>query len=204
MGDLVITNDKAEYVARNFDNSLYVTTNKNKALRGTNYTKLSNILATLPKFMRGRNFYIKIEQSDEENSKRKAKYFCCKKTDSTLLSFQSEIDALVDENKDLCEQLSLCDKALLDLEHYIEFSKFSASEGYKISKMMKDILTTRREVKNKLKIINVLKRTRNELNGIKTQTYNPRILKDLFKKGVDEEWEKIKTLNYYCEEKINS
>lgn len=45
------------------------------------------------------------------------------------------------------DQIKICDNKLTDIEHYIEMANFNASEGYKLSKQIKDIRVLRREHK---------------------------------------------------------
>lgn len=75
-------------------------------------------------------------------------------------------------------KLSRLDKALTDIDHFVEANTFSASEGYMILKMRQDILKERREVKNRIRSMSYKE---------KTYTYTPRILTELFvakKKGI--------------------
>lgn len=75
-------------------------------------------------------------------------------------------------------KLSRLDKALTDIDHFVEANTFSASEGYMILKMRQDILKERREVKNRIRSMSYRE---------KNYTYTPRILTELFvakKKGI--------------------
>lgn len=68
-------------------------------------------------------------------------------------------------------KLSRLDKALTDIDHFVEANTFSASEGYMILKMRQDILKERREVKNRIRLMSYRE---------KNYTYTPRILTELF------------------------
>ena len=96
-------------------------------------------------------------------------------------------------NKDYLNQsLSLVDQEISDIEHYIEFNKFSACEGYKLAKMLKECRLRRREIKNQLKIVEVASThsitslfkgtTSQALDNIQNQQYTPRVLNNLFNK----------------------
>lgn len=74
--------------------------------------------------------------------------------------------------KELSAQLSELDKELTDMDHFIEFNKFSASEGYMILKMRKDILEERREVKTQIHL--------QQIKEGRAARYHPRVLKELF------------------------
>lgn len=46
------------------------------------------------------------------------------------------------------ESLSICDRKVSDILHMIEFNEMSASDGYKMAKMLKDVLRERRVYKD--------------------------------------------------------
>lgn len=46
------------------------------------------------------------------------------------------------------ESLSICDRKVSDILHMIEFNEMSASDGYKMAKMLKDVLKERRVYKD--------------------------------------------------------
>jgi hypothetical protein len=48
---------------------------------------------------------------------------------------------------------------LQDVMHIIENENFNASEGYKLSKMIKDARIQRRDLKNEIETLNILKKT---------------------------------------------
>lgn len=100
-------------------------------------------------------------------------------------------------NKDwLLEQESNLDKQISDILHWIEFNDFSACDGYKLCKALKDLRLQRRNVKNELEVIRIIGvhtcsnlangKTGNAINGLNTRKYEPRVLSELFeKKKVD-------------------
>ena len=67
------------------------------------------------------------------------------------------IDGIITETllkqEEMRKMESLLDKELADIDHIIEFSNFNGYEGYLLAKRMKDILITRREIKNELRIM---------------------------------------------------
>ena len=95
-------------------------------------------------------------------------------------------------------EINYYQEELQDLEHYIEFTNLSASQGYKIAKEIKDVRMKRRELKNELEYLEIIeKRMKNALRHqdgisqvadginrtterISTRTYTPRVRKDLF------------------------
>ena len=116
-----------------------------------------------------------------------------------LEQFQKNFDGLAQQFRDikgnkewLNEKLSELDKKIVDIEHYLEFYTFNASDGYKLAKRLKDILIERREIKNQIKIIEILDNSTcaGMMSGIASKKvsqaikgdfeYTPRILKEMF------------------------
>lgn len=105
-----------------------------------------------------------------------------------LKEIQAELNTYFSE---LNNELSIVDKEIVDLEHYIEFYNFSASQGYNAYKMLQERFIKRREIKNKLDKCSIIwngnikefadnRSVINKINGLKNKKYNPRILKELF------------------------
>lgn len=211
----ILTNKEGKYLARSPNNKFYATSDINKALVYTDSVKMANILNnTLPKIYRKDNFYlsqIKDVEDEEVNSSFKLTELNTKEIKDKFQSLKKDIDDMASNKKILQSQLSLCDKEISDLEHYIEFNSFSASEGYKLSKMMQNILKKRRQIKKNLKVIEILQtqcgnissqRTQRSLENVEHQSYVPRVLNELFTKGVDAEWLTKNCSSYYSSKKI--
>ena len=118
-------------------------------------------------------------------------------TDEKIISSQEVLSNLEDicielkKRKHMLNlELSTADKKKTDIEHYIEFYQLSASQGYKVAKMLKDCLEERRNIKNELQIIDnalgmsigyIANGKGHDLLVKKTdKQYQPRILKELF------------------------
>jgi len=89
----------------------------------------------------------------------------------------------------LSDNIQKLDLEIIDIQHAIEFNKVDIVGGYKYYKMLHDILVQRREYKDELKKINIIRGTLSKdmvdtmirsLDGIDTQQYQPRILGELF------------------------
>lgn len=90
----------------------------------------------------------------------------------------------------LQDQQSEIDKQINDILHFIEFEKFSACEGYKLCKALKELRLKRREVKNELELINIINshtcnniangNTNKAVVGLENKQYAPRVLSELF------------------------
>ena len=94
-------------------------------------------------------------------------------------------------NKDwLLDMESEVDKEISDIMHFIEFNNFSASDGYKLCKAIKDLRLRRRKIKNELELINIINvhtlnnvalgQTNKAITGLDNKKYAPRVLSDLF------------------------
>ena len=90
----------------------------------------------------------------------------------------------------LLDEESNIDKQISDILHYIEFYNFSASDGYKLCKALKDLRLRRRKIKNELELINIVNtqslnnvasgQNNKAINGLDDKKYAPRILQELF------------------------
>jgi len=114
------------------------------------------------------------------------------------------ITIVKDEWEKLRNYLSIADKKILDVEHYIEISKsLNASQGYNSYKLLKDILEDRRRIKDQIselqplikvieesnlntsKVMGSLYQSIKDKNRISkdeenNRKYNVRVLKELF------------------------
>ena len=93
---------------------------------------------------------------------------------------------------ELSEELSKYDRQRTDVEHYIELNagKLNACDGYKAYKMLQDVLTRRRKVKDELQVIQValdrivspddLAQIDTKVKELESRKYIPREFKHLF------------------------
>ena len=90
----------------------------------------------------------------------------------------------------LFDEESNIDKQISDILHYIEFYNFSASDGYKLCKVLKELRLRRRDVKNKIELISIINthtcnniangNTNKAIDNLSKKQYVPRVLNDLF------------------------
>lgn len=93
--------------------------------------------------------------------------------------------------QELNNKLDTLNKAQQDILHELEFNTFNAAEGYKMAKSLKDIRNIRRDIKNEVETLTILKRdiglakkninsTINEIHKLEknqeTRSYYPRVL----------------------------
>ena len=93
----------------------------------------------------------------------------------------------------LSQKLSAIDQEICDIQHYIEFNKLNAAEGYKAFKMLQDKLLERRVIKNdfaKFQMLNDAKVSEifdgtldSKLSAMEKKKYTPRVLKELFERN---------------------
>lgn len=107
------------------------------------------------------------------------------------------------EWKGLHNRLSIADKKISDIEHFIEFNNLNAANGYKAYKLLKEVLEERREVKNQIEELrptldfingthltdtkkktilysNIEKKYNINSNSAENKKYNVRVLTDIF------------------------
>ena len=92
----------------------------------------------------------------------------------------------------LSDELSIYDRKVTDVEHYIEFNagKLNAFDGYRAYKLLQDVLVERRKVKDELLILQVVKdkmaipedieNIQERVKELEGRKYEPRELKYLF------------------------
>lgn len=108
----------------------------------------------------------------------------------SINSLSGKLSTLQGNKEWLIEEESNLDKQISDILHFLEFNTFSACEGYKLCKALKELRLKRREVKNELEIINILNchtcnniangNTNKAISGISNRHYTPRVLTKLF------------------------
>lgn len=91
---------------------------------------------------------------------------------------------------ELTNQLSLVDKEICDILHYIEFCNLNAAQGYKAYKMLKERRIKRRSIKNELQVLDIIlskkisetvtDEIQNTVAYMDKRTYEPRVLNELF------------------------
>lgn len=88
------------------------------------------------------------------------------------------------------KELKIIEDERLDIEHWIEFSKFNGVQGYIVSKELKECRMKRRTIKNELLVLdiileqkvngNMIEEVKKRILGMDSRTYKPRIRTDLF------------------------
>lgn len=184
----------------------------NKFLRTTNFVnarkfqtkeKAQNIWSMVPKSLRGYRWSIQeFEDGGNVNTEIVSNNVAGEKVNPTYIpvdteKLRGEIDDLSNKfsilqgNMDwLLDKMSNLDKQISDILHFIEFERFSACEGYKLCKALKDLRLQRRAIKNELELINIINchtcnniangNTSKAIDGLSNKKYEPRVLSELF------------------------
>lgn len=114
---------------------------------------------------------------------------------SQVNSFIMDVPNRIEEVK---KELLVQRDKILDIEHFIELNKLNASDGYKVQAKLKEVLNTRRQLKDELEYLEsisthtkqCLKKDnaltpisialRDKKQKLTNRTYSPRVLIDLF------------------------
>lgn len=153
-----------------------------KALRGVFYVeKTSEEVPAQVKPVTDKD----IEETGKVMVSEDIKYWLDKATDMSNIANEA-----INRKRKLCQELSLVDKELCDILHYIEFCNLNAAQGYKAYKMVKERRILRRKIKDEISILdsilgqkvsqtakNMIQKTAENMDK---RTYEPRILKELF------------------------
>ena len=197
MNDFIIKTDEESYLAIDQNNRIYLTENIDEALKGSPLT-LNNIRKTIPKKLKKHKPYyiIPYSNTNSNNSHNNiSKDDILNNPQNTISYLLENLQFIICYESELRDELSKLDLQVSDLLHYIEFHKFSAAEGYKLSKKLQIVLDQRRELKNKIESICIIKKCSDisdgtlikQLKNIDKKKYKPRILNDLFSEGKQRE-----------------
>lgn len=94
------------------------------------------------------------------------------------------------EQSELSKKMSKVDQEVADIQHYIEFNRLNAAEGYMAFKMLQDKLLERRVIKDDLAKFQMLSSAKvsdiydgtleKHIEALESRTYTPRVLTHLF------------------------
>lgn len=200
-----ITNDK-NYLMRNVIGQFVSTNEQSQAYIFSSKEKAENAVKNLPKPFKNLGYHVTC--NIEVFEPKPGNYYrvlndipledslpSYQKIISIVKEFENTFKRCVTKEEELNQKLNTIDRAIMDVEHSIEFFNYNACEGYKMYKKMKDLRTERRKIKDSLLIINFLKDfvTSEEINwnpserieGLLTRGYEPRELKELFENRGD-------------------
>lgn len=101
-----------------------------------------------------------------------------------------DLTAFHREHSELSQKMSKIDQEVCDIQHYIEFNKLNAADGYKAFKLLQDKLLERRVIKDDLAKFQMLAAAKvsdiydgtleKHIEALEGRTYTPRVLTHLF------------------------
>ena len=127
-------------------------------------------------------------------------------------NFIETVELTIKDYEEVKSKLSLIDRQIVDIEHFIENENFDIIQGYYFSKSLQKLRNKRRDLKNEKETLKILRDTFNKninvdfyksikntvkqkdgyLNKLnEEQIYNPRKLNDIDKTNIKEFCESI-------------
>ena len=201
----------SQYIAAKSDNYLYATSNADEARLFSTSQRAGNALVTLPRRFYNISTKWSVRQFEEPGevikpvvtsvtpvnpAEAKQEVVETEKTevDFDISEFVEVLNIIADlkSKKNGCltklnSELSRINEEILDIEHFIEFSKLNVPNAYNAYKMLRDTLNERRRIKDAITAatelynncdVDKLAESRDTLNN---RHYNPRRLPGLFK-----------------------
>lgn len=215
MPSYLITNqDKTKYLSLTSSNSITTTTTKRTASVWDTLKKANNVIKGLPRSLiindtwspitiDGTNILLSTMQPYEPPTQtstqtstqplqvsESSEYIFPQSPTPLYTETQNFINTYKDLQSrvpELQSQLNKCNREIIDIYHYIEFSNLNAYQGYKVTALLKEILTERRKLKNELEQITLISNNVNLDNLsslLQTKHYTPRELTTLFSEGI--------------------
>lgn len=205
MGVYVITNGEGSYIHRDEVSGKYVPIRSFKqATQWDSIVKANGVLNnSITKNIR-RDYAVHLidtEKTVEKEDLTVQSGLCFRNiTDDNINEWLSKINAIMESmsgsdarQQELNGKLSNIDKEIVDAEHYIEFGKFNAYQGWMCFKMLQNLLKQRRKYKNEMQVLNLIRQCRfdrsslsalsQNISDIQNKCYTPRAFPELFRSG---------------------
>lgn len=192
-----IITDGNFYLHLNKNGCYSIVTSVDSAKKFNSLTTASNILkASVPKALKVYKWKVLKYEEEKEQQKSESlvkEYSSVDKEElkSLLQTLSEKFSTLQNNIEYLSQEQSKVDREISDILHYIEFNKFSACDGYKICKSLKELRLHRRSIKNEIEMIKTIQthnynniakgNTYNAIAGLENKEYAPREFCDLFK-----------------------
>lgn len=205
MGVYVITNGEGSYIHRDEASGKYVPIRSfSKATQWDSIVKANGILNnSIAKNIRS-GYAVQLVDTEKTVVKENTSVqndLCFRNiTDDNINEWLQKINTIMDvmsgadaRQQELNSKLSEVDKEIVDVEHYIEFGKFNAYQGWMCFKMLQNLLKQRRKYKNEMQALNLIRQCRFDRNSltalaqtisdIQNKCYTPRAFPELFRSG---------------------
>lgn len=205
MGVYVITDGEGGYIHRDETSGKYVLIRSfKKATQWDSAVKANGILNnSIAKSIRS-GYAVQLvdtEKTVEKEDTSVQSRLCYRNIiDDNIAEWISKINTIMDvlsgsdtRQQELNSKLSDVDKEIVDVEHYIEFGKFNAYQGWMCFKMLQNRLRQRRKYKNEMQVLNLIKQCHFDktaisalsqtISDIQNKCYTPRAFPELFRSG---------------------
>ena len=202
MGYYVLTNGEGSYITLDKGGNKYVPIkSSNAAHKFPDLKRAMNVLNnSITTSIRSHYMpeYHKTEEIVEKIETERQNEICFREIENNeIADWQKRIMQLLDlfggtdnRTSELSEKLSDVDKKIVDVEHYIEFGKFNAYQGWICFKMLQNLLQQRRQYKNEMQVLQKIKSCPISKEAIKAlsdsvaeaqnKVYKPRKFTELF------------------------
>ena len=189
MNGYVITDESNKVWLCKDKSSYTLSTDSNRACIFDSKDKANSICVTLPKIIKNKGVKVKAIklQIDDESVAEPTKHEPCESSKYIVSVLSEAVAKLNYRHGELTEELSNYDRQRTDVQHTIELN---ACDGYKAYKMLQDVLTQRRKVKDELQIVQIaldrivspddLAQIETKVKELESRKYTPREFKHLF------------------------
>lgn len=205
MGVYVLTDGKGSYIRKDETTGKYVPIRSFKhANQWDNILKAKSVLDnSIAKAIR-KDYVVQLVDTEhiveKEDLSKQSELVFREIEDDNISDWLSKINTIKDvlsgsdmRVSELTEKLSEVDREIVDVQHYIEFGKFNAYQGWMCFKMLQNMLQQRRKYKNEISVLNMIKQCKFDMNSLTalSQTisdatnkkYTPRAFPELFRSG---------------------
>ena len=181
-----LKNESGDYLFQVKGGECLTTADIARATRFYTFEEASEFRRTLPKS----KFQIKNIEEEDTNFRKGHVSESLKDMEdihSIMNSLRNRVTGVIDEEEYCNRRLNEIKLELVDISHSIELYNMSASEGYKKAKLLQDTLRERRQLKDRLLEIEILKNfnpnnyVMKRFDGLADRKYCPRRMPELFK-----------------------
>lgn len=202
----MLVDGNGHYIRRDRHTNRYVQVNRmENADTWESFDKAERVRrSALDRNIKHRFYCITVERSDAQKAQactaeaeahvESARYADSDEIERKIMGFLQCAESLFSRKEELLARESTVDKEISDLQHYIEQRNLNARDGFKVYKRLQDVLIRRRGIKDELLILDIIRECRMEpesiaktivrIQGLASRKYMPRVLTDIFEKGV--------------------
>jgi len=197
MGYIIWDKEKGKYISVVDGGWFSVVDNIEKAFVWKNINKANNTISTINKNKNFKRHHLNLELKEVVRDSSTYDIEDCENVNIDLEDVTDMVKNIFDFTSTiekrrvyLNQEIQTCSLEIADIEHAAEFYTLSASQGYKLYKMLHDVRCKRRTCKDELLIIEAvlesklnskeLKNVENRIKGLDKRKYLPRVVNELF------------------------